>query len=64
MIMAPISGSTVSARSAKSDAAYNGQPRNRPDEAAEDDESQELPVSPDEGTPLIPDDERVVDMPS
>jgi hypothetical protein len=63
MTMAPI---TRSARSAlRSGAAYNGQPPHRPpDEAAEDDESQELPVSPDEGTPLIPDDERVVDMPS
>jgi hypothetical protein len=46
-------------------AAHNGQPRHRPpDEAAEDDETQELPVNPDEGTPLIPDDERVVDIPS
>jgi hypothetical protein len=46
-------------------AAHNGPPRNRPpDEAAEDDEAQELPVNPDEGTPLIPDDERVVDIPS
>ena len=48
-----------------SGAANNVQPRHRPpDEAAEDDESQELPVSPDEGVPLIPDDERVVDVPS
>ena len=57
---------TESEKSAsKSSAAHNGQPRHRPpDEAAEDDEAQELPVSPDEGTPLIPDDERVVDIPS
>ena len=63
--MAPMTG-TASARSALvSSAAYNVQPRHRPpDEAAEDDESQELPVSPDEGVPLIPDDERVVDVPS
>jgi hypothetical protein len=61
--MAPM---TVSARSVpRSSAADNGQPRHRPpDEAAEEDEAQELPVSPDEGVPLIPDDERVVDMPS
>jgi hypothetical protein len=61
--MAPIK---VSARSAfRSGAAHNGQPRHRPpEEAAEEDEAQELPVSPDEGTPLIPDDERVLDVPS
>ena len=49
----------------RSSVAHSDQPRHRPpDEAAEDDEAQELPVSPDEGTPLIPDDERVVDIPS
>jgi hypothetical protein len=49
----------------RSGTAHNGQPRHRPpDETAEEEEAQELPVSPDEGVPLIPDDERVVDMPS
>jgi hypothetical protein len=68
--MAPMTGSARSASSAPlrpgKGAAFNGQPRHKtPDEAAEDEnEAQELPVSPDEGTPLIPDDERVVDMPS
>jgi hypothetical protein len=63
--MAPMT-ETGSARPAlATGAADNGQPRHPPpDEAAEDDESQELPVSPDEGVPLIPDDERVVDVPS
>lgn len=61
--MAPTTGSARSVL--RSSAAVNGQPPHRPpDEAAEDDETQELPVSPDEGTPLIPDDERVVDVPS
>ncbi|NMM06279.1 hypothetical protein [Polaromonas sp.] len=61
--MGPMTGSEKSAP--RSSAAHDDQPRHRPpDEAAEDDEAQELPVSPDEGTPLIPDDERVVDIPS
>lgn len=48
-----------------SGATDSGQPRNRPpDEVAEDDDNLDLPVEPDEGTPLIPDDERVVDIPS
>lgn len=66
MTMAPISRSARSARPAlKTDAADNGQPRNRPpEEAEEDDDSLELPVDPDEGTPLIPDDERVINVPS
>ncbi|HEY3046401.1 MAG TPA: hypothetical protein VGJ72_02900 [Polaromonas sp.] len=44
----------------------NGQPREGPpDETTEDDEDGlELPVGPDEGTPLIPDDERVVNVPT
>jgi hypothetical protein len=43
----------------------NGQPRNGPpEEVPEDDDALELPVEPDEGTPLIPDDERVVNVPS
>jgi len=49
----------------KSRLSDNGQPRyGPPEEAAEDDEGLELPVEPDEGTPLIPDDERVVNVPS
>lgn len=40
-----------------------------PDEPSVDDnldeeEGLELPVDPDEGMPLIPDDERVIDVPS
>ena len=43
----------------------NGQPRDGPpEELPEDDDALELPVEPDEGTPLIPDDERVVNVPS
>jgi hypothetical protein len=46
-------------------AADNGQPRNGPpEESPDDDDALELPVEPDEGTPLIPDDERVVNVPS
>ena len=30
----------------------------------EDEQGLELPVNPDEGTPLIPDDERVINVPS
>ena len=43
----------------------NGKPREEPpDEMTEEDEDGlEWPVGPDEGTPLIPDDERVVTMP-
>ncbi|OGB07678.1 MAG: hypothetical protein A3E79_06115 [Burkholderiales bacterium RIFCSPHIGHO2_12_FULL_61_11] len=44
-----------------------GQPRKGPSEDVEDEEEEglELPVNPDEGTPLIPDDdERVVNVPS
>lgn len=36
-----------------------------PEEALDDDDALELPVEPDEGMPLIPDDdERVVNVPS
>jgi hypothetical protein len=43
----------------------NGQPRNGPpEETPDDNDALELPVEPDEGTPLIPDDERVVNVPS
>jgi hypothetical protein len=65
--MASMTGSSRSVTPAPGNGAvFNGQPRHKtPDEVAEDDdEAQELPVSPDEGTPLIPDDERVVDIPS
>ena len=34
------------------------------EEEIEDQEALELPISPDEGTPLIPDDERVINVPS
>lgn len=47
--------------------ANNGSPRKKPEpeEDAEDDDGLELPVTPDEGAPLIPDDdERVVHVPS
>ena len=39
-------------------------PKPAPEEDVEDDKGLELPVTPDEGTPLIPDDERVVNVPS
>lgn len=40
-------------------------PRKGPgEEAEEDEEGLELPVNPDEGTPLIPDEEGEVDVPS
>lgn len=40
-------------------------PRPVPDEAPQpdDDDGLELPVAPDEGCPLIPDEERVIGMP-
>ncbi len=45
--------------------ASHGLPRKGPDEeAGEDEEGLELPVNPDEGTPLIPDEEGVVTVPS
>lgn len=34
------------------------------DEDVENEEGLALPVEPDEGTPLIPDDERVINVPS
>ena len=34
------------------------------DETLEEENGLELPVDPDEGMPIIPDDERVVDVPS
>ncbi|MEO7159984.1 MAG: hypothetical protein ABJA84_09505 [Polaromonas sp.] len=40
-------------------------PRKGPgEEAEEDEEGLELPVNPDEGTPLIPDEEGEVNVPS
>jgi hypothetical protein len=47
--------------------ALGSRPRKAPpEEPEEDDDGLELPVSPDEGVPLIPDDddERVVNVPS
>jgi hypothetical protein len=34
------------------------------EEAAEEEDGLDLPVDPDEGMPLIPDDERVIEVPS
>ncbi|UUZ78660.1 hypothetical protein LP414_02905 [Polaromonas sp. P1(28)-13] len=48
--------------------ADNNRPREKPKpgsgEDTEEEDGLELPVNPDEGTPLIPDDERVVNVPS
>ena len=45
--------------------ADNGPVRDGPpDEDEEDEDGLELPVDPDEGVPMIPDDERVVNVPS
>jgi hypothetical protein len=43
-----------------------GQWRDGPsvEEAGEEEDGLDLPVDPDEGMPLIPDDERVIDVPS
>ncbi|SFU40179.1 hypothetical protein SAMN05216350_101762 [Polaromonas sp. YR568] len=53
-------------RTPKAPVTDNGQPRyGPPEEAGDDDDALELPVEPDEGMPLIPDDdERVVNVPS
>lgn len=44
----------------------NGHRRNGPsvEETADEEDGLDLPVDPDEGMPLIPDDERVIDVPS
>ena len=34
------------------------------EESADDEHGLDLPVEPDEGMPVIPDDERVIDVPS
>lgn len=34
------------------------------EESADEEDGLDLPVDPDEGMPLIPDDERVIDVPS
>lgn len=46
--------------------ADHGQPPHHrpPEEAEEEEEGLELPVNPDEGTPLIPDEEGEVTVPS
>ena len=43
-----------------------GQWRDGPsvEESTDDEDGLDLPVDPDEGMPLIPDDERVIDVPS
>lgn len=50
----------------KTSAAGHVQPRKGPSEDVEDEEEEglELPVNPDEGTPLIPDEEGKVTVPS
>jgi hypothetical protein len=56
---------TKTKRASANRATDNGQLRSGPpEEAGDDDDALELPVEPDEGTPLIPDDERVVNVPS
>ncbi len=60
----PARGARKVADASKTD---NGLPRDDgpPDETEEDeDDGLELPVDPDEGMPLIPDDERVINVPS
>ena len=43
----------------------NRTPKPSPEDAVDDEQALDLPVNPDEGTPLIPDDdERVVQVPS
>jgi hypothetical protein len=44
--------------------ANHGHPHRGPSEDDEDDEGLELPVDPDEGTPLVPDEEGEVQVPS
>ena len=39
-------------------------PVSQEEQDLEDQEGLEFPISPDEGTPLIPDDERVINVPS
>lgn len=39
-------------------------PKLPPEEDADDQQALELPVNPDEGTPWIPDEERVINVPS
>lgn len=42
----------------------HGHPHREPQEGDEDEEGLELPVNPDEGTPLVPDEEGEVQVPS
>lgn len=42
----------------------NRTPRPTPEDALDDEQALDLPVNPDEGAPLIPDDERVVQVPT
>jgi len=49
----------------KTGSSDNGQPREGPtNDDDEEEQALDLPVTPDEGTTLIPDDERVVNAPS
>ncbi|MDO9115197.1 MAG: hypothetical protein Q7U63_15575 [Polaromonas sp.] len=38
--------------------------RDSPEEATGQDETDDLPLTPEEDMPVIPDDERVIDVPS
>lgn len=43
---------------------HHGHPHREPAEDDEDQEGLELPVNPDEGTPLMPDEEGDIQVPS
>lgn len=46
-------------------ASSNGRPRQpNPEDASGLDETEDLPLAPEEDTSVIPDEERVLDMPS
>lgn len=38
--------------------------QDNPEEATGEDDTDDLPLTPEEDMPVIPDDERVIDMPS
>lgn len=42
---------------------FDGPRTSPPEDAADEEEGLDLPVNPDEGAPLIPDDERVANLP-
>jgi hypothetical protein len=45
------------------DSAFDGPRTSPPEDVADEEEGLDLPVNPDEGAPLIPDDERVANLP-